>query len=110
MLGIRLGYYTQDMMQAHAIDSIVDYIEGMVSVGQSYTAPLLQGKPLSEDCDDFIRTFCEPQIKVIGDRLGQHGKKYIAGDKITIADIKSFAAFSTLFTDMNPASAFPNSV
>ena len=110
MLGIRYGYYTEDGMQAHAIDSILDYCEGMVNVGRPYIAPALNGKPISEDCDSWIADFWKPQVQIIGNRLAGHGKKFIAGtDRPTIADFKAFTFYSTSFSDLNPGCAVPES-
>ncbi len=62
MLGIRYGYYTEDGVQAHAIDSILEYCEGMVTVGRPYMAPAFKGEPVSEDCDGWIANFWETQV------------------------------------------------
>ena len=43
MLGIRLGYYSDDPMICFAIDSIVDFMEGLQPKFAGYLLPVTQG-------------------------------------------------------------------
>ena len=43
MLGIRLGYYTEDPMTAWAIDSILDFIEDHMGKLVAYIQPAVMG-------------------------------------------------------------------
>jgi len=113
MLAIRHGYYSDKPMIIHNIDSIVDFAEGLMKPWSTYTAPLLGGGALADDekADEFINKYVKELVRVVGARLDGHGKKFIAGtDRPTIADFKAFTNLSTAMSDMNPASAFPESV
>ena len=92
MLGIRLGYYTDDPMCAWNIDSIVDFVEDNRGAHDTFFAPVLGGGAPDESGSDAFVNGCFGKIcPVIERRLAAHGKTFIAGtDRPTIADFKTF--------------------
>ena len=110
MLGVRLGYYSEDPMTCWAIDSIVDFVEDLQPKYAGYIFPVTTGAQLSEDASEWFSGYWDKVIPIIEKRLAGHGKTFIAGtDRPTIADFK---AFQTVIsgTAINPACAVPASV
>ena len=93
MLGIRLGYYTDDPMTAWAIDSMVDYADEMISKCNDWIMPAVFGGNIDETkTDQWFAEYWDKIIPVIEARLNDHGRKFIAGtNRPTIADFKCFA-------------------
>ena len=104
MLGIRLGYYSDDPMTAWCIDSIVDFCEDYTGKHVVPYSPLLGGQPFGEDAlPAWYDGFWGKVIPVINKRLEGHGRKFIAGtDRPTIADFK---AFQTVIVNLDSNSA-----
>ncbi len=105
MLGIRLGYYTEDPITAWEIDSLVDFSEGLtVKFVARFVPVVTQGKTLDESqTDEWIANSYDKACPIYEKRLEGHGKRFLAGDKITIADFKAFAHFIQT-SDINRAS------
>ena len=91
VLGIRLGYYSEDAETCYNIDSLMDFAEDLQpSIGQ-YLFPVQFGRPHG-DRQRFLDGWFRKHMKVCGDRLASHGKPFLAGtDRPTIADFKMFA-------------------
>ena len=107
MLGIRLGYYTEDPIQAWRIDSLLDFAEGKQMDFVKYLFPALKGKPFDEaTVDPWIENTFAVVLPVYEKRLEEHGKRFLAGDMITIVDFKAFQHW-IICTDINPASKLP---
>ena len=110
MLGVRLGYYSEDPMTCWAIDSIVDFVEDLQPKYVGYLFPAITGGAVSEDASTWFADYWDKVIPVIEARIAGHGKTFIAGtDRPTIADFK---AFQTVIsgTSINPACVVPESV
>ena len=92
MLGIRLGYYTDDPMTAWAIDSLVDFVEDNRGGHDAFFAPILGGgQPEESQGDTFVASYFAKVLPIIERRLAAHGKNFLAGtDRPTIADFKAF--------------------
>ena len=111
MLGVRLGYYSEDPLTCWAIDSIVEYIEDMQGKFSPYIRTGLQGGEMTEAAGtQWVSDYWEHVVPIVNKRLREHGKPFIGGtDRPTIADFKAFAHVST-GTDMNQASPIPVAV
>ena len=111
MLGIRLGYYSDDAMIAWQIDSMVDFAEDLQPKYGGYISPVVFGGQIDESKgDEWIANFWAKIIDVMEKRLASHGKKFIAGtDTPTIADFKCFQSCIGIIPE-NPAMAIPQSV
>ena len=92
MLGIRLGYYSEDPMTIWAIDSIVDFIEDIVPKHAEFIFPAVQGQQIDESkADSYFKDVWDKSIPIIENRLAGHGRAYIGGtDTPSIADFKAF--------------------
>mmetsp|Transcript_22167 Transcript_22167/g.29643 ORF Transcript_22167/g.29643 Transcript_22167/m.29643 type:complete len:114 (+) Transcript_22167:670-1011(+) len=109
MMGIRLGYYTEDPDTAYLIDSLCDYMEDLLVSFGGYLFPLVKGEPLG-DPEAWLSDFWDRHIAVVERRLVKHGMKYLAGtERPTIADFKTFAPVS-FGTSINPACKVPEDV
>ena len=112
ILGIRLGYYSEDHLIAYKIDSIVEYMEDFVPLCNKFLLPAVMGKGAVDEskADEWLSTTWDKFIPVIEARLREHGKPFIAGtDRPTIADFKAFVG-SFGGTDINSASVMPESI
>ena len=113
MLGIRLGYYTDQPHVAYEIDSIIEFIEGVVDHHSPWMLPKLARGAWDESGtrgQDYINAVWKPTLPIIEARLAKSATKFVAGTEgPTIADFKlcqlPFAA-----TDLNPACEFPEGV
>ena len=74
-----------------------------------YIFPATSGAQLSEDASEWFTGFWDKVIPVIEKRLAEGGQRYIAGNKLSIADIKAFQTVSTSPL-CNPHSPVPASV
>ena len=112
MLGIRLGYYTDDPMTAWNIDSIVDFVEDNRSGHDNFFNPVLGGgAPQESEGDNLVNGWCMKVFPVIERRLAAHGKTFIAGtDRPTIADFKAFQLHMSTIDPQSPANVVPPSV
>ncbi len=111
MLGIRYGYYTEDPLKAHAIDSICDYVESMMPPLQAYMNPCMKGEAPSTDCEDVLNNYWKKYVSVIGTRLNAHDKPFIAGtDRPTIADFKAMYGARISLKHFNQACMVPEEV
>ena len=110
MLGIRLGYYTEDPMVAYQIDSIVDFAEDLLGKCNGWIFPAVTGGQIDMTKEDaWFENYWKKLLPVMEARLAEHGKKYIAGtDRPTIADFKCFAQASRA-TALNPNTLVPPS-
>jgi hypothetical protein len=92
MLGIRLGYYSEDPKTAFFIDSIVDFAEDLQPKFVEYFFPMFSGEPFTEEGGvNWLNDFWGKIIPVVEARLVGHGAKFIAGgNSPTIADFKVF--------------------
>ena len=101
-LAVKLGYYSTDPDTMWQIDSLLDYCQddSILGVVAGYAfAP----ERTEEGNDNWVGAY-----KKMGDllegRFNHHGKKFIAGDKITLAD---FSIASLYFSHIyNDSSAF----
>jgi hypothetical protein len=111
MLGIRLGYYSEDPMTCWAIDSIVDFCEDLQPKFASWLLPVTQGGAVDPaGAKKWLSDYWGKLIPIVEGRLAGHGKKFIAGtDRPTIADFKTFQILIGVH-DSNPASIMPASV
>ena len=112
MLGIRLGYYTDDPITAWAIDSLVDFAESNQPKFGGYVYPFARfGNPLDEaDGDAWIERSWGVVCPVYEKRLAEHGRKFIGGtDTPTIADFKCFQ-HNIGFTELNASTPISRAV
>lgn len=110
MLGIRLGYYTEDPAHAWAIDSLVDFAESFQGKIVGYIFPAVQGGQVDvTKADEWLANGFDKLCAVYEKRLAGHGKKYLAGDKLTIADFKCFQHWITA-SECNTATPLPREV
>jgi len=95
MLGIRLGYYSEDPMTCWAIDSIVDFCEDLQPKFASWLLPVTQGGAVDPaGAKKWLSDYWGKLIPIVEGRLAGHGKKFIAGtDRPTIADFKAFQCY-----------------
>ena len=110
MLGMRYGYYSEDAMECWAIDSMVDFAEGLLPKCNGWIFPAVTGGEIDLSKEDaWFANYWDVLIPVVEARLSEHGKKFIAGtDRPTIADFKCFAQVSTS-SSLNPATLVPAS-
>mmetsp|Transcript_36908 Transcript_36908/g.48503 ORF Transcript_36908/g.48503 Transcript_36908/m.48503 type:complete len:202 (+) Transcript_36908:24-629(+) len=110
MLGIRLGYYTEDPDVAYQIDSMCDFIEDVVDIYFAYQLPHLVFKRDLGDEDTWFSKFWDRYLGVMEARLSDHGKKFIAGtERPTIADFKAAIFWPLVFVD-SPENTYPQAV
>ena len=111
VLGIRLGYFTEDPMIAYNIDSLIEYMGGMQQKMISYMLPNVKGGAALDPAaaDKWCADFWDQALPLLEARLAGHGKTYIGGtDRVTIADLKSCQCL--LSTVWNPTTPIPSSV
>ena len=95
-IGAKYGYFTKEPKEAWLIDSTMDAIHDMF--GQ--TAAMLFEQDATIKKDKKIKWLTEtiPQFaKAMNSRL--EGKKFMIGDRLTIADFFLFAYVSSTFTN-----------
>ena len=110
MLGIRLGYYSEDPMTCWAIDSIVDFVEDLQPKYVGYVFAGLEGG-CSDDASAWFADYWDKVIPVIEKRLAGHGKPFIGGtSRPTIADFKAFQTCISAVGEHNPACIVPQGV
>ena len=110
MLGIRHGYYTDDPTQAWQIDSLVDFAESFQGKIVGYIFPAIRGGQIDvAKADEWLANGFDKLCQVYEKRLAGHGKKYLAGDKLTIADFKCFQHWITA-SECNTATPLPREV
>lgn len=112
MLGIRLGYYTDDPMTAWAIDSLVDFVEDNRGGHDRFFDPVLGGgTPDESQGDTFVNNYWNKVLPIVERRLTAHGKNFLAGtDRPTIADFKAFQMHMSTIDPNSPACVVPPSV
>lgn len=100
--GIRFGYYNpKSWQEARYIDPIVETFSDVVSsVGKTAFAPDDQKAACMEALIALVTKF----IKLAESNLVHHGGKFIAGNKVTIADFVMIAYVENLL--MNKDSPF----
>ena len=64
MLGIRCGYYSEDPMICWAIDSLIDFHEGLQADFARYISPALKGEDLNEDASEWFHSYWSNVISV----------------------------------------------
>ena len=108
MLGIRLGYYSEDAMTIWAIDSLVDFAEDNQGKFGTWVLPTTQGAQIDMSKEaEWLAGGYGKVIPIYEKRLAAHGKRFLAGtDRPTIADFKAFQ-HNIGFSDVNPATPIP---
>ena len=72
-----------------------------------YVYPAMSGKPIDPaGADEWIKNSFDVVCKIYEKRLSEHGGRFLAGDRITIADFKCIQNFIAQ-SDMNSASPLP---
>ena len=80
MLGIRLGYYSEDPLTMWAIDSICDWMEDISDSFYEYLMPIMMGGQITlEGSDEWVDNFWDNLLTVVNNRLADTGAKFIAG-------------------------------
>ena len=109
MLGIRLGYYTDKPQTAYEIDSIIDFIEGVIEHHSHWMLPKLRGPKQWDESQttEYIAKVWAAVIPVIEARFEKSSTKFVAGTTgPTIADFK-ICQLPFAGTDLNPHSEYP---
>ena len=71
----------------------MDFAESMQAKFVGFLLPVAQGNPLDESkVDDWIKNSFGAACPIYEKRLAEHGKRFLTGDKVTIADFKCFQA------------------
>ena len=79
-LGVRLGYYHDDPLICWAIDSLVDFTEGLHTKFAEYILPVMEGDGLSErDGQEWLAEYWDKLIPVVERRFEEHGQPFVAG-------------------------------
>ena len=107
MVGIRGGLYGKDSTTTWNIDSVLEASEDSVGLFFKYASVFIfgDGNPTAEQLES-AKQWVHKIGALIEKRLNSHGQKYIAGDKVTVADCKVSAAFFTgVYNDVMPMPA-----
>ena len=83
------GYYPKDALTAYKADKVIDYFNSLLEtwIPQFF-------KPESVDQQKF-KEMMEMVAGRICEDLQQHGKPYMCGDKISVADFTAFGILAT---------------
>ena len=108
MLGIRLGYYTEDPNVAYKIDSLVEYLDGLADIHSGYILPSIQSGTFDESKGrDYIAAVWDKMLPILEARLEKHGQDWIGGtETISIVDFKVGQLLYGA-TSMNPECKMP---
>ena len=103
MLGIRLGYYPEAPTTAWEIDSLVDFNHDANPGFFTYIYPFFTKQILPDEskADEWVKGSYGRVCPVYEKRLAGHGKRFLCGDRITIADFKCFSHWLG-FSELNP--------
>lgn len=103
MLGKKYGYYTTDPETAWKIDSTIDALGDLQN---SYYRVMFEkdSETKKKLFEDFLSRIFPQWCQVMQKRLQENStQKYIAGDKMSIADFAlAGLAYSTFMNDANP--------
>ena len=101
-LGRKYGYYPQEPMDAWLVDSTIDFVSGemakLMPIAFQKKFDTEEGKKAASDYGQKVGAFTEKQLK-------EHGKDFLCGDKLTIADFDFMAGLHAFF--YNPNSMCP---
>ena len=94
MVGMRTNQYGTDSNTTWAIDSVMEAVEdNMKHYGPYLMKQVFGGGKAGQEEVDSLCTFLGNLCELVERRLNGHGKKYVAGDKLTVADCKVAAMF-----------------
>ena len=93
-VGKQFGYYPTDSMAAWYVDATVDYVAGQLN--KLY--PIVLYKKFNEEGVQEYTSTIQSTVSHLDKQLISHGKDYICGEKITIAD---FSVSALVFSHIN---------
>ena len=93
MLGLKYGYLPTDPEEHHTVDTVLEAIVDFNTTKCLY-ALMSEDGPTEEQIKLAVDS-CHKLYVYLESMLANHGKEFLAGDKITIAD---FAAGSLMYT------------
>lgn len=100
-LGRTYGYYPENPEVAYKIDSTIDAVEDYLGAYFKFNFESNEEKKAIFK-ENWLKMF-PIWVKAIEKRLEANGGKYIAGDKITIADFAlAYVGFGLLLNEANP--------
>ena len=90
-LGKKFGYYSDDADEAYQIDWALESTSDHWA-GRTYMVQMKDDQ--SEEKLQEVRDAFTKLNKVVGNKLTEGGKKFIAGDRVTIGDIALFVPYA----------------
>ena len=100
-LGRTYGYYTENPEAAYKIDSTIDAVEDYLGAYFKFNFESNEEKKAIFK-ENWLKMF-PIWVKAIEKRIEANGGKYVAGDKITIADFAlAYVGFGLLLNEANP--------
>jgi len=92
--GRQCGLYPEDLKQALRCDEMMDALEDLSNhIGQSFG---LKGEAQKAARQKLIEEKFRPYFKTFEARLNHYGSDYVAGDALSVADLKLFAWAGTI--------------
>ena len=88
MLAIQHGYYSTDFNEVYLMENAVEIYNDFMATKCIY--PIMKDTQTDEELEIFKKE-CEKCVHKWNEQLGEHGKAYMAGDRITIGDFATFA-------------------
>ena len=104
MVGNRSGLYSDDPETAWAMDSILEAVEDNMEHYGKYLVPqVFKNGQADKAAVDELCLFYSNLCKLVERRLTAHGKKYLVGEKPSVADCKLISVFyNSVYNDNMP--------
>ena len=106
-VGKQFGYYPADHLEAWYVDSLTDYVNDFIGKLYPIQMPIMNKKEFNKE--ESIATYkghVSTLSAYLEKQLKEHGKPFIAGEKISIADFTIAAlAYSHIWNDALPGGA-----